>query len=54
MHILVLICIVIVVLAIAIYGIREAPIIEQPWRSILIVIACVAAIVFILAKSGIG
>lgn len=54
MNIIVLIAIVIVVLAIAIYAIREVPIIEQPWKSILIVLACLAAIVVILANSGLG
>lgn len=52
MNIIVLVFIVIVVLALAVYGIRQTPIIEEPFKSLLILIAVLVAIVVILAHAG--
>lgn len=52
MSVLLLLVVVVIVLAIACYGVSQAPMIEAPWKSILICLFCAIAILVICNKTG--
>lgn len=54
MSLIILVAVVVVVLAIAVYAIHTTPVIGEPWKSILIVLCCLAAIIVILTRSGLA
>jgi hypothetical protein len=52
MSILVVICIVLVVLGIAAYGVRQTTI-DEPFKSLIILVLCVIGCLVILQRSGV-
>ncbi len=54
MSILLVVGLVILALAIFIYGLRYVTLIEEPFKGILMFLACCAAALFILLKAGVA
>lgn len=53
MDLIILIIVVVVILALAIYAIQNVPLIEGPFKSIIIVLVVLLGIVFIAHRAGV-
>lgn len=52
MDILILLAVVVVLVALAVYAVQNLPALRQPWAGILIALICLIAIIVVCQKAG--